>query len=255
MAFRLQAALESATSLDLGPKVLLVFEDYAKGNAPSSHLADSKGIPGGFGTPPPHTHTSSPSLKARGRVHPTLVPPQCPSDPRCSPRSRARPPAPASPFTGGSALATSSTASRSTAWRTPKEVNGSPGNGVRRDGVDHQVTFDRPGPRDRLLPSVVSEEYRVTVKESYCVLEELEPDRTYKVWVMAVNYTGCSLPSAKLAFRTGRSRGRRERRSSARLSATDQILFGSSVDTGDGRGAVHGGVGLGHAAVGLLQRS
>lgn len=55
------------------------------------------------------------------------------------------------------------------------------------------------------LPSVVSEEYRVTVKESSCVLEELEPDKTYKVWVMAVNYTGCSLPSDKLAFRTGQS--------------------------------------------------
>lgn len=54
-----------------------------------------------------------------------------------------------------------------------------------------------------LLPTVVSEEYRVTVKESYCVLEELEPDKVYKVWVMAVNYTGCSLPSDKLAFRTG----------------------------------------------------
>lgn len=53
------------------------------------------------------------------------------------------------------------------------------------------------------LPSVVSEEYRVTVKESSCVLEELEPDKTYKVWVMAVNYTGCSLPSDKLAFSTG----------------------------------------------------
>lgn len=51
--------------------------------------------------------------------------------------------------------------------------------------------------------TAVSEEYRVTVKESYCVLEELEPDKTYKVWVMAVNYTGCSLPSERLAFRTG----------------------------------------------------
>nr|XP_015828025.2 cardiomyopathy-associated protein 5 [Nothobranchius furzeri] len=51
----------------------------------------------------------------------------------------------------------------------------------------------------------VSEEYRVTVKESYCVLEELEPDKTYKVWVMAVNYTGCSLPSDKLIFRTAPS--------------------------------------------------
>ena len=54
-----------------------------------------------------------------------------------------------------------------------------------------------------LLSTAVSEEYRVTVKESYCVLEELEPDKTYKVWVMAVNYTGCSLPSERLAFTTG----------------------------------------------------
>uniref|UniRef100_A0AAY5KS78 Cardiomyopathy associated 5 n=1 Tax=Esox lucius TaxID=8010 RepID=A0AAY5KS78_ESOLU len=51
----------------------------------------------------------------------------------------------------------------------------------------------------------VSDEYRVTVKESYCVLEELEPDKVYKVWVMAVNYTGCSLPSERLPFRTSPS--------------------------------------------------
>lgn len=56
-----------------------------------------------------------------------------------------------------------------------------------------------------LLSTAVSEEYRVTVKESYCVLEELEPDKTYKVWVMAVNYTGCSLPSERLVFTTGQS--------------------------------------------------
>lgn len=56
-----------------------------------------------------------------------------------------------------------------------------------------------------LLSVAVSEEYRVTVKESYCVLEELEPDKQYKVWVMAVNYTGCSLPSERLTFRTGQS--------------------------------------------------
>lgn len=45
----------------------------------------------------------------------------------------------------------------------------------------------------------------MTVKESYSVLEELEPDKVYKVWVMAVNYTGCSLPSERLVFRTGQS--------------------------------------------------
>lgn len=33
-------------SLELGPKGLLVFEDYTKGNASSSNLAQRKGIPG-----------------------------------------------------------------------------------------------------------------------------------------------------------------------------------------------------------------
>ncbi|XP_030322837.1 cardiomyopathy-associated protein 5 isoform X2 [Calypte anna] len=46
------------------------------------------------------------------------------------------------------------------------------------------------------------EEYRVTVKESHCILEDLEPDRCYSVWVMAVNGTGCSLPSEKMIFKT-----------------------------------------------------
>ncbi|NXU43564.1 CMYA5 protein, partial [Drymodes brunneopygia] len=46
------------------------------------------------------------------------------------------------------------------------------------------------------------EEYRVTVKESHCILEDLEPDRSYSVWVMAVNGTGCSLPSEKVTFKT-----------------------------------------------------
>ena len=47
------------------------------------------------------------------------------------------------------------------------------------------------------------EEYRVTVKESHCILEDLEPDRCYSVWIMAVNGTGCSLPSEKAIFKTG----------------------------------------------------
>lgn len=47
------------------------------------------------------------------------------------------------------------------------------------------------------------EEYRVTVKESHCILEDLEPDHCYSVWVMAVNGTGCSLPSEKATFKTG----------------------------------------------------
>lgn len=43
---RLSAALDTAMSMELGPKGLLVFEDYAKGNTSSSHLAQRKGIPG-----------------------------------------------------------------------------------------------------------------------------------------------------------------------------------------------------------------
>lgn len=43
--------MEAMTSLELGPKVLMVFEDYAKGSTSSSHVAHSKGIPGGLETP------------------------------------------------------------------------------------------------------------------------------------------------------------------------------------------------------------
>ncbi|KAM4051530.1 cardiomyopathy-associated protein 5 [Anomaloglossus baeobatrachus] len=49
------------------------------------------------------------------------------------------------------------------------------------------------------------EEYRVTVKESFCILEDLEQDKCYSVWVMAVNYTGCSMPSDKSIFKTAPS--------------------------------------------------
>ncbi|XP_063309648.1 cardiomyopathy-associated protein 5 isoform X1 [Pelobates fuscus] len=49
------------------------------------------------------------------------------------------------------------------------------------------------------------EEYRVTVKESFCILEDLEPDKCYSVWVMAVNNTGCSFPSDRASFRTAPS--------------------------------------------------
>lgn len=88
------------------------------------------------------------------------------------------------------------------------------------------------------LPSVVSEEYRVTVKESSCVLEELEPDKSYHVWVMAVNYTGCSLPSDKLAFRTGQFPRPScvtllNQTKIALFSGTDHVFFGSSVGTDD----------------------
>ncbi|XP_026573365.1 cardiomyopathy-associated protein 5 isoform X1 [Pseudonaja textilis] len=46
------------------------------------------------------------------------------------------------------------------------------------------------------------EEYRVIVKESNCILEDLEPGHCYSVWVMAINYAGCSFPSDKSIFRT-----------------------------------------------------
>ncbi|XP_051277510.1 cardiomyopathy-associated protein 5 [Dicentrarchus labrax] len=139
---RLKAALDTAMSLELGPKGLLVFEDYAKGNTSSSHVAQRKGIP----------VPQSPTLQSQ--------------EP-------------------GSATSTSVTVY----WK----VN--PG-----DIIDCFQVYCMEDPQ-----GAVSEEYRVTVKESYCVLEELEPDKIYKVWVMAVNYTGCSLPSKRLAFRTAPS--------------------------------------------------
>ncbi|XP_068559327.1 cardiomyopathy-associated protein 5 [Cebidichthys violaceus] len=138
----LKAALDSAMSLELGPKGLLVFEDYARGNSSSPHLAQRKGIP----------------VPQR----PTLQPQE-----------------------PGSATSTSVTVY----WK----VN--PG-----DIIDCFQVYCMEDPQ-----GAVSEEYRVTVKESYCALEELEPDKTYKVWVMAVNYTGCSLPSERLSFRTAPS--------------------------------------------------
>ncbi|XP_038138799.1 cardiomyopathy-associated protein 5 isoform X1 [Cyprinodon tularosa] len=139
---RLQTALDSALSLELGPKGLLVFEDYTKANSASSNLAQRKGIP----------------VPQR----PTLQPQE-----------------------PGSASSTSVTVY----WK----VN--PG-----DIIDCFQVYCMEDPQ-----GAVSEEYRVTVKESYCVLEDLEPDRMYKVWVMAVNYTGCSLPSERLLFRTAPS--------------------------------------------------
>ncbi|KAF7660156.1 hypothetical protein LDENG_00286910 [Lucifuga dentata] len=139
---RLRAALESAMLLELGPRALLVFEDYAKGNASSSHSAQRKGIP----------VPQRPTLQLQEL---------------------------------GSATSTSVTVY----WEV------SPG-----DIIDCFQVYCMEDPQ-----GAVSEEYRVTVKESYCVLEELEPDRTYKVWVMAVNYTGCSLPSERLCFRTAPS--------------------------------------------------
>ncbi|XP_054904858.1 cardiomyopathy-associated protein 5 isoform X2 [Poeciliopsis prolifica] len=139
---RLRTALDSALTLELGPKGLLVFEDYTKTNSSSSNLAQRKGIP-------------------------------VPQRPTLQPQER------------GSASGSSVTVY----WKV------SPG-----DIIDCFQVYCVEDPQ-----GAVSEEYRVTVKESYCVLEDLEPDRKYKVWVMAVNYTGCSLPSDRLIFRTAPS--------------------------------------------------
>uniref|UniRef100_A0A3B3BFW0 Cardiomyopathy associated 5 n=1 Tax=Oryzias melastigma TaxID=30732 RepID=A0A3B3BFW0_ORYME len=143
LVVRLKAALDATLSLELGPKGLLVFEDYAKANTSSSNnLAQRKGIP----------------VPKR----PTLQPQE-----------------------PGSA-----TSSSVTVYWT---INTG-------DVIDCFQVYCMEHPQ-----GAVSEEYRVTVKESYCVLEELEPDKMYKVWVMAVNYSGCSLPSDRLIFRTAPS--------------------------------------------------
>ncbi|XP_069794585.1 cardiomyopathy-associated protein 5-like [Narcine bancroftii] len=47
-----------------------------------------------------------------------------------------------------------------------------------------------------------TEEYKMAVKESYCTLDNLEPSKCYLVWVMAVNFAGCSLPSEKMMIQT-----------------------------------------------------
>ncbi|XP_046871338.1 cardiomyopathy-associated protein 5 isoform X2 [Hypomesus transpacificus] len=135
---RLSSVLHSAMSLELGPRGLLVFEDYAKGNAANTHT-HRKGIP---------------------------VPQQ--------------------PFLQSQEPGSASSTSVTVYWR----VN--PG-----DIIDCFQVYCMEDPQ-----GVVSEEYRVTVKESYCVLEDLDAEKGYKVWVMAVNYTGCSLPSRRLTFRT-----------------------------------------------------
>ncbi|XP_078071108.1 cardiomyopathy-associated protein 5-like [Mustelus asterias] len=48
----------------------------------------------------------------------------------------------------------------------------------------------------------IADEYKMAVKESYCTLDNLEPNRCYLVWVMAVNFAGCSLPSEKVVIQT-----------------------------------------------------
>ncbi|XP_067294269.1 cardiomyopathy-associated protein 5 [Pseudorasbora parva] len=138
---RLNTALESTMSLELGPRGLLVFEDYAKGK-PGNEKKNRQAIP-------------------------------VPQKPHLQPQE------------ANSATSTSVTVY----WRVNED-----------DIIDCFQVYCMEEPQ-----GAISEEYRVTVKESYCNLEELEPDKCYKVWVMAVNYTGCSMPSERLPFRTAPS--------------------------------------------------
>ncbi|NXV23086.1 CMYA5 protein, partial [Cepphus grylle] len=70
------------------------------------------------------------------------------------------------------------------------------------DTIDCFQVYCMEEPQASKDAGALVEEYRVTVKESHCILEDLEPDRCYSVWVMAVNGTGCSLPSEKAIFKT-----------------------------------------------------
>ncbi|KAI5088240.1 cardiomyopathy associated 5 [Silurus meridionalis] len=138
---RLKTALDSAMSLELGPRGLLVFEDYAKGTTGNE--------------------------KKNRQVIPV------PQQPHLQLQE-----------------ANSATSTSVTVYWTVNEG----------DIIDCFQVYCMEEPQ-----GAISEEYRVTVKESHCNLEELEPDKCYKVWVMAVNYTGCSLPSERLPFRTAPS--------------------------------------------------
>ncbi|XP_062874378.1 cardiomyopathy-associated protein 5 [Trichomycterus rosablanca] len=138
---RLKTALESTMSLELGPRGLLVFEDYAKGTT-GNGKKNRQVIP----VPQqPHLLTQEPN---------------------------------------------SATSTSVTVYWTVNEG----------DIIDCFQVYCMEEPQ-----GAIAEEYRVTVKESFCNLEELEPDKCYKVWVMALNYTGCSLPSEKVTFRTAPS--------------------------------------------------
>lgn len=75
----------------------------------------------------------------------------------------------------------------------------------KEDVIDSFQVYCMEEPQDDQELNDLVEEYRVTVKESYCIFEDLEPDRCYQVWVMAVNFTGCSLPSERAIFRTAPS--------------------------------------------------
>ncbi|XP_051533732.1 cardiomyopathy-associated protein 5-like [Myxocyprinus asiaticus] len=138
---RLNTALESTMSLELGPRGLLVFEDYAKGKS-GNEKKNRQAIP-----VPQKPHLQSQEANSATSTSVTVY------------------------------------------WRVSED-----------DIIDCFQVYCMEEPQ-----GAISEEYRVTVKESYCTLEELEPDKCYKVWVMAVNYTGCSMPSDRLPFRTAPS--------------------------------------------------
>ncbi|XP_072113924.1 cardiomyopathy-associated protein 5-like isoform X1 [Mobula birostris] len=71
------------------------------------------------------------------------------------------------------------------------------------DVIDYfQVYCVEHSEGSRELSGSTAEEYKMAVKESYCVLDNLEPSRRYLVWVMAVNFAGCSLPSEKVMIQT-----------------------------------------------------
>ncbi|XP_040196522.1 cardiomyopathy-associated protein 5 isoform X2 [Rana temporaria] len=73
------------------------------------------------------------------------------------------------------------------------------------DVIDYFQVYCMEEPQGNRDDNGLLEEYRVTVKESFCILEDLEPDKCYSVWVMAVNNTGCSLPTDKSIFKTAPS--------------------------------------------------
>ncbi|XP_020854113.1 cardiomyopathy-associated protein 5 [Phascolarctos cinereus] len=75
----------------------------------------------------------------------------------------------------------------------------------KEDVIDSFQVYCMEEPQEDSEANDLVEEYRLTVKESYCLFEDLEPGRCYQVWVMAVNFTGCSLPSERATFKTAPS--------------------------------------------------
>ncbi|XP_043860174.1 cardiomyopathy-associated protein 5 [Dromiciops gliroides] len=75
----------------------------------------------------------------------------------------------------------------------------------KEDVIESFQVYCMEDPQEDSEANDLVEEYRLTVKESYCLFEDLEPGRCYQVWVMAVNFTGCSLPSERATFKTAPS--------------------------------------------------